>query len=239
MSTSQTTQARTVELVLHPGGGTQDRAVALDPRALVIAGWAGRDAASMEAHIRELEEIGVKRPRATPMFYRVGAGLLTTADRIEVAGADSSGEVEPVIFHLGDGLWIGIGSDHTDRKLETVGVTLSKQVCPKPIGAALWPLSALADHWDELILRSHVVVDGERRLYQEGSVAGLRHPEDLIARYRAQGNDFGPGSVMFGGTIPVHGGLRPSQRFELELEDPVRKLVLKHGYTVDALPIVD
>ena len=32
----------------------------------VIAGWTGRDAAAMEAHIVELEVIGVPRPQTTP-----------------------------------------------------------------------------------------------------------------------------------------------------------------------------
>jgi hypothetical protein len=44
----------------------------LDPddiRSLVIAGWTGRDAARVEAHVRELEAEGIPRPPRTPMFY--------------------------------------------------------------------------------------------------------------------------------------------------------------------------
>ena len=44
----------------------------LDPsgaRELVIAGWTGRDAARVEAHVRELEAEGIPRPPRTPMFY--------------------------------------------------------------------------------------------------------------------------------------------------------------------------
>lgn len=219
--------------------GPEERAVTARIETLIVAGWTGRDFASMEAHIRELEKIGVARPRTTPMFYRVGAGLLTTGESIQVAGGNSSGEAEVVIFCLEDGLWIGVGSDHTDRKLETVSVTFSKQVCPKPVGATLWPLPMLTDHWDELILRCHIVVDGERLLYQEDSVASLLHPKDLITRYRGQGHSFGPGSVMFGGTVPVKGALQPSSRVELELEDPVLKRALRHSYSIETLPVVD
>ena len=32
--------------------------------SLVIAGWTGRNVEALEAHIKELEAIGVKRPRA-------------------------------------------------------------------------------------------------------------------------------------------------------------------------------
>ena len=101
---------------------------------LVIAGWTGRNVAALEAHIKELEAIGVKRPKTVPIFYRVACSLLTTAMFIEVMADKSSGEVEFVLFALDDGLWIGLGSDHTDRKAETIGVTLSKQLCAKPVG---------------------------------------------------------------------------------------------------------
>src|SRR5688572_33439307 len=104
---------------------------------LVIAGWTGRNVAALEAHIKELEALGVKRPKSVPIFYRVAASLLTTADAIEVMADKSSGEVEFVLYALDDGMWIGVGSDHTDRKAETIGVTLSKQLCAKPeIGRA-------------------------------------------------------------------------------------------------------
>src|SRR5256885_17152818 len=62
--------------------------------SLVIAGWTGRDKAAGEHHIAELAAIGVKRPRAIPCFYRLGANLLTTAPEVDVVGEDSSGEVE-------------------------------------------------------------------------------------------------------------------------------------------------
>ena len=50
-------------------------------RELVIAGWTGKDVAALEKHIRELEAIGVKRPKTTPIFYRVAAALLTERQR--------------------------------------------------------------------------------------------------------------------------------------------------------------
>ena len=57
-------------------------------RSLVIAGWTGRDEAALKKHIRELEELGVKPPKTTPIFYRVSANLLTTATEIQVSGPD-------------------------------------------------------------------------------------------------------------------------------------------------------
>jgi len=54
--------------------------------SLVIAGWTGRDEAALKKHIRELEVLGVKPPKSTPVFYRVSASLLTCEDAIEVSG---------------------------------------------------------------------------------------------------------------------------------------------------------
>ncbi|MFX5937645.1 DUF2848 family protein, partial [Acinetobacter baumannii] len=85
--------------------------------------------------------------------------------RVEVLGPDSSGEIEPVIVSLADGLWVTVGSDHTDCKAETVGIALSKQMCAKPVATSLWKLDEVAPHWDELVLRSHAVIDGTRVLY--------------------------------------------------------------------------
>ena len=88
------------------------------------------------------------RPSRTPIFYRAAASLVTTAQSIQVVGAETSGEVEFVIVPRADGLWIGLGSDHTDRALETTNVALSKQMCAKVVAATLWRFDDLAPHWD-------------------------------------------------------------------------------------------
>src|SRR5213594_4870734 len=79
---------------------------------LIIAGWTGRDKAAVEHHIAELAAIGVKRPRVVPCFYRVGANLLTTSGEVEVAGENSSGEIEFVLVSAPGALYVGVGSDH-------------------------------------------------------------------------------------------------------------------------------
>jgi hypothetical protein len=202
---------------------------------LVIAGWTGRNVAALEAHIKELEAIGVKRPKTVPIFYRVAYSLLTTASSIEVMADQSSGEVEFVLFALDDGLWLGLGSDHTDRKAETVGVTLSKQMCAKPVGATLWRYDDVKPHWDKLVLRAFAPDGGKRRLYQEGPVTNMRPPEELIKLYTG-GDKLAPGTAMFCGTFAVHGGISYSGTFDMELEDPVLGRKLTHGYKIVSLP---
>ncbi len=211
--------------------------IGIEIRSLIIAGWAGRDAAAIEHHIEELAAIGVPRPSTTPLYYRVAAQTLSQSSELAVLGPDSSGEVEPVVVALADGLWIGIGSDHTDRKAEASGIALSKQLCGKPVGTELWSYADIEGHWDQLILRSWATINGERVLYQDSPVSTLRTPRDLIRKHT--GSDTLPaGTLMFCGTPGAIGGIRPATRFEMELHDPVLKRSLTHGYDIPVLPVV-
>ena len=200
---------------------------------LVIAGWTGRDEAALKKHIRELEELGVKPPKTTPIFYRVAASLLTFSDQIQVSGPDTSGEVEFVLLQKEAGLFVTVGSDHTDRKAETISVSLSKQLCAKPIARESWRYDEVKPHWEKLVLRSWIFENKTQTLYQEGAVSAMRSPEDLMQRY----GGLNSGYAMFGGTFAAKGGIRPAARFIMELEDPVRKRKLTHEYAIKVLPV--
>ena len=211
--------------------------VEIEPQALIVAGWTGRDEAALRHHIEELAAIGVPRPSSVPVFYRAATANLTQSSRLQVLGPDTSGEVEPVIVALNDGLWLGLGSDHTDRKAETMGIALSKQLCGKPLANVLWPLDEVADHWDRLILRAFATIDGQRVKYQEGPLSAMRHPSDLIAKIKPHAS-LSPGTIMLCGTLGAIGGIRPATRFEMVLEDPVLSRSMSHAYDIEVLPIV-
>jgi hypothetical protein len=202
----------------------------------VIAGWTGRDPAARDKHIAELEAIGIVRPATTPIYYRVSARRLTLADSIEVCGKDSSGEVEFVLIGWQGRTFVGLGSDHTDRKVESYGVTVSKQMCDKPMASVLWELEDVIAHWDRMILRSFAVTAGKRALYQEGTLDAMLSVEELIRRGFEDGR-LPDGCVMFGGTFAAKGGIRPADRFEYELEDPVLRRSIRHAYDVITMPI--
>ncbi len=195
---------------------------------LIIAGWTGRDEAALRKHIRELEDIGVKPPKTTPIFYRVAASLFTFSTQIQVSGPDTSGEVEFVLLQT-DELRVAVGSDHTDRKAETIGVSLSKQLCAKVVSPESWRYHEVKPHWEKLVLRAWA--DGE--LYQEGPVTAMKSPEELISLY----GKLKPGYAMFCGTLAAKGGIRPAGRFAMELEDPVLGRRLRHEYSVKVLPV--
>ncbi|MCD0502901.1 DUF2848 domain-containing protein [Bordetella petrii] len=208
-----------------------------DIRNLVVAGWAGRDRAAIEHHIEELAAIGVPRPSSVPLYYRIADNQLTQAARIQAVGDASSGEVETFVFSVGGELYVSIASDHTDRKLESHSVALSKQVCAKPVGTAAWRFADVADYWDELVIRSFIVENGAEVLYQEGTLASLRTPGELIAGY-TQDAPLPDGTGMTCGTVGAIGGIRPSTTFIMELHDPRRQRTLRHRYDVEVLPEV-
>ncbi|HRD76512.1 MAG TPA: DUF2848 domain-containing protein [Hyphomicrobiaceae bacterium] len=208
-----------------------------EPTALVVAGWTGRDEKSLQHHIEELAAIGVPRPSSVPVFYRNAIANVLQADRIEVLGPDTSGEVEPVILAMPDGLWLTVGSDHTDRKAETMGIALSKQLCPKVLGREAWRLDEIETHFDEIRIRAFAVIGGKRVAYQDGTLATLRAPSDLIQRY-GKGKPLAPGTVMMGGTFGAIGGIRPADRFEMELDDPRTGRVIRAAYAIETLPVV-
>jgi Protein of unknown function (DUF2848) len=77
------------------------RRIELGSCRLLIAGFAGRDEADVRVHIRELAAIGVPVPGSFPTFYELDPLLLSTAARLPITAATTSGEVEPVLIRYG------------------------------------------------------------------------------------------------------------------------------------------
>lgn len=226
---------RTFSFTFRTGGADTRRDVTIE--RTVVAGWTGRDAAAVEKHIKELEALGVKRPASTPIFYRVSNARLTTDDAMEAIGDTSGGEVEFVLLKYDGKMWVGAGSDHTDREVETYGVTVSKQLCEKPIAPVFWAFDDVAPHWDQLLLRSYVLNGKERTLYQEGPISKLMDPKALLARFSDKA-DLPDNTLMFCGTLAAIGGIRATDAFEFEIEDPVLGRKITHAYRVEKLPIL-
>ncbi len=210
---------------------------------LVVAGWTGRDHAAIEHHIEELARIGVPRPSAVPLYYRLAASLLTQGERIEALGAASSGEAEPVLVRHVGRWWLTVGSDHTDRAVETYSVAVSKQLCAKPVARMAWPWDDVADDADALVLGSEIEEGGAWVKYQQGPLAKIRPLRDLIAGLPTDVAVI-DGLVMFCGTLAaipaVSGGdaIRPAPAMRVQIVDPKRNRALSHEYRVGLLPMV-
>ena len=207
--------------------------LALAPTALTVAGWTGRDHAAVAHHIEELAAIGVPRPSATPLFYRCAPDLLTQAETIAVLGPETSGEAEPFLIRAGGALWLGLGSDHTDRGLEATSVAHSKQVCAKPVARALWALDPMADRLDSLELRSWIREGADWAPYQEGTLAAIRPLAEVLAAA-----PLGEGAAMLCGTLPAIGGVRPGSAWRMTLTDPAAGRAIALEYAVETLPVV-
>lgn len=212
------------------------RPLDMDPGHLIIAGWTGRDEAAIAHHIEELAAIGVKPPSETPLYYRVSSALLTTEQRVEVVGRETSGEAEPMLIR-NDGRWfLGLGSDHTDRALEAHSVALSKQICAKPCAPELWSWEDVADRLDTLKLESWILEDGEWILYQQGALTAIRPLADLIHGSGIETLDGGRAAAMMCGTLGAIGGVRPAAQFRMRLTDPEMDRAITHEYRTDILP---
>jgi hypothetical protein len=198
---------------------------------VIVAGFAGRDSAGVEEHIVELAALGVPRPSRVPLFYRVSTSRLTTAPEVESSAA-ASGEVEALLLRHAGRLWVGVGSDHTDREVEIHSIAVAKQMCDKPMAPDLWPFEEVAPHWDELVLRAWI--DGDV-LYQEGTLASLLAAGELAERAEPPLED---GTVMLCGTVPVIGGIRRARSFSYELADPVLDRSIAGSYTIREVPLV-
>lgn len=197
-------------------------------------GSATRDAAVAVHHQDEVARAGVTIALhvPAPRIYPIDTFALTTEDAIGVHDLRSSGEVE-IVLVMSDRLYVGVGSDHTDRDLERGSIVWSKQVNPNILAPTLWDFEEVAGHWDDCVMRSRV--DG--RLYQEVGVNAFLSPHDIlkILKERVPGlpeRDF----VVFCSTIvALDKEIGFGQRWQFEMEDPVLGRMISHTYEVEQL----
>ena len=206
-------------------------------RWMVNAGYVGKNQGEVRRHIEELAAKGIPGPPSTPTLYPVVLGALTTKDEIEVYGDKSSGEIEYVLLVKDpDAVYVGLGSDHTDRFLEEVDIPRSKQICPNIMSRVVWPLDEVAAHWDDLVIGATVTRDGEATRYQEGRLGLLLNPAELMDFVRGKLGGPLKDTVIFSGTMGMLGGeFLYGERFSGELIDNHLDRRLGIDYSVKTL----
>jgi hypothetical protein len=198
-------------------------------------GWSSRDLEAVRQHAAELAHMGVPAPTRVPIYFPLTPSVVVTSERIEVLGAETSGEIEYALLFAPDGeVYVTVASDHSDRAAERHGIQLSKQLCPDVLAPEVWPYTEVAPHWDSLVLRCWVSREGKRQLYQEAPLAELLSAEHWL-RTLEQERLRQPGLVFLSGTPPTIGGLVYGDSFEIELQDPVLEREIRHRYAVDVL----
>ncbi len=214
-----------------------EQVVPFEIHDVILAGYTGRDQQAVQRHVDELAAHGVPAPARVPAFYRATPSLVTAANEIDVLGPGTSGEVEFILLHSGGELWVGLGSDHTDRGLERDSITFAKQMCPKIVCPELWRFSDVRPHWDRLTLRAYA--GDERTLYQEGPVTAMLDPEDILERVERRIGRGLDHVLVFSGTLALAGELRLSVRFAAELADESWGRSLGLDYRVNVLEPLD
>lgn len=203
---------------------------------LVCSGWVGRDPKAIQAHMEELGKLGIPGPDRIPIYMNFSTYLLTTDDEITVVSSQSSGEAEYVLLCQGEEVWVTVGSDHTDRDVETKSIPGSKQMYAKWLAPECWPYPEVKDQWDKLIVRCWVHKDGQRILYQEAVLASILGPEEILEKMPDKDEITRKGFALFSGTFATTCGLVYGDSYELEMEDPVLKRMIKSQYKVKILP---
>lgn len=168
--------SRTLEARIDsPVNGTRTESFTI--RRMYNLGSATRDPETAVAHQQEVAQSGIHIAFdvPAPRIYPIALQALTTDEEIFVQSDRTSGEVEIVLL-MADQLYVGVGSDHTDRALETVSIPGSKQACANHLAPVFWPYDRIRDEWDGCVLKSWV--DG--RLYQDVGVDAFIRPEDVI-----------------------------------------------------------
>jgi len=217
-------------------GGQKARPLTFSADALVCCGWVGRDRAALQAHIDELAHLGVPPPTRAPIYMQFSTYLLTQDEEMPVVSATTSGEVEYVVLRSGNKLWVTVGSDQTDRDVETKSIVASKQMCGKFIARECWPMSDVSDHWDRLVLRCWITKDGRRTVYQDSPLSSILSPAELLENMPEPRPDPSRGLVLYSGTVATKSGLIYGDAYDLELEDPIRQRTLRAAYRVSVMP---
>lgn len=202
----------------------------VDGARLVVAGYTGANQDEVRKHVDELAALGIAPPPDVPMFYPLDGDLLTFEHVVEVDGPETSGEVEPVLIVRGDDVLLTLGSDHTDRRIETVSVPDSKAACVKPLAdqAIATSLDEIARLWAGITVTCRV--DGQE--YQSGTLDALLPLPRVLQTMRARGIT-DTDVVVLGGTLPLIGGsFVHGHRWEMDMVVGDTTLSLKYQVQV-------
>lgn len=197
-------------------------------------GSATRVAEEARAHQDEMagSGIAIAFDVPAPRVYPIAAEALTTSTDVGVHGPHTSGEAEIVAVRHDGELYVGVGSDHTDRDLERTSILWSKQVCPDILAPELWPWPEVSDHWDDCTLE--LDVDGEP--YQRLPAGMFLLPGDLLMAVQDRTQAPESGLWVFGGTGATIGRrLAFGHSWVLRLSDPRLRRTIEHGYQVTNL----
>ena len=224
-----------IDLVLESKQGQQP--LAFNYNRMINAGYVGKNQEEVRRHIEELAAKGIPGPKSIPVLFPVVCHALTTDSVIEVYGNETSGEVEYVLCVVReDEVYVGLGSDHTDRHLEETDIPRAKQICPNLMSRTVWPLAEVEEVWDDLLMSATAVRKGEAILYQEGRLGLLLNPAELMDFVRSKIGGPLENLIIFSGTMGMlTGEFVFGESFAAKLIDEKNNRRLEISYDVKPL----
>lgn len=228
-----------IDLILESDSGSQP--LRFSYTKMVNAGFTGKNQAEVRHHLDELAQKGIEVPDTTPTLYPVVTRALSTESAMEVYGDSTSGELEYVLFiDNEEQVYVGVGSDHTDRHLEEFHIPRSKQICPNIVSQTVWRLSDVEHHWDQLVMRCTVEKEGKSILYQEGKLGLLLNPEELMTFVRKELGTPLDSVVIYSGTFKMlTEDFVFADHFSAEMVDPVLDRKLICSYSVNPMTYLE
>jgi len=212
-------------------GGNKD--LDLIPEHVYVVGYSGSNKEKIYEHIRELEEqLNVAPPKKIPTVFEVSKEMLTQDKNLYFVGEKTSGECEFVIIMKDSKIYIGLGSDHSDRELEAISVPKAKQICLKPVSKEVWEYEEIKDHFSKIKLSAK----SDWKDYQEGTLADIISVEEILEELKKSLGAPVDNCVIFSGTVPLVAGYEYGNNFSLELNDEVLGRKIAFDYDVNVVP---
>jgi len=230
-----------MELALTLESKEGQRPLSFSYSKVVNAGFTGKNQKEVQHHLKELAAKGISVPSSTPTLYPVVPQAMSTEKDMEVFGKETSGELEYVLLVVNkDEIYVGLGSDHTDRNLEEFHIPRSKQICPNILGETVWPLSEIEAHWDDLQMSCTVTKNGENILYQQGALGLLLNPAELVTFVEKQIREPLENIIIYSGTLKMEtDDFVFAQQFAGELRDGTLDRSLSFSYDVKPMDYMD
>lgn len=221
--------------VAHADGRTDGRTIQI--ARIANLGMASREPPPtdvLESQLAKMADAGVNRPSELPTIVPKPAHLITTRETIQVNEANTAGEAEFVLFPEADRTYVGVGNDHKDRDLEREAMHKANSSCPSVVSDHVWVLEEIRDHWDSLVLRSWVEVDGELQEHQRATLEQFMEPETIIECVDRRTSEPSRGTAIWSGTVGVDEAaidpfpsVVPGSFYIIQLYDPIldRRLI--------------
>lgn len=214
--------------------GANPKKLKFEVKKLLNMGRTARDPSQIQKHLNELKKAGIASPlKGIPLYFPKLPDRITSDDEIRVLPESKTcGEVEYVILVDKSDVYVTVGSDHSDRELEKKSIPYAKHICQNVIAPKVWRYEDVKKDWDDFTLRAWVEEGGQRKLYQEGGLASMLRPEEVVEKVKSHTVGDMDGMIIFAGTPPIlDGKFCFHDRFEMEMADEKNGKAIKWSYS--------